>query len=224
MMDVVYGALKEVDIVVHLVDASEKYGKGEEFALDMVNAFEGPVLLALNKIDLIGKGRLLPMIDSYNQLGKYRAIIPISAATGDGVEILVQEIAGLLPEREFLFPIDQFTDQLERTLVAEIIREKLLEHTRQELPYSTAVKIEEFDETQREEGFVRITALIVVERSGQKKIVVGRGGQMIKSIGIAARSEIQALLDVPKIYLELNVKVMPGWRDRDHLLTELGIG
>lgn len=223
MMDIVYGALKEVDVVVHLVDASESYGKGEEFALELVNAFQGPVILALNKIDLISKGRLLPIMESYNSLGKYVAIVPISALTADGVDLLLEEIAKVLPEREFLFPTDQYTDQLERTLVGEVIREKVLENTRQELPYSTAVRVEEFDESQREEGFVRITASIIVERPGQKKIVIGRGGQMVKKIGTAARKEIQALLDVPRIYLELNVQVIPDWRNREHLLNELGI-
>ncbi len=223
MMNVVHGALKEVDVVIHLVDASERFGKGEAFALDLVNAFEGPVILALNKIDVISKGRLLPIIESYHGLGKYSAIVPISASTSDGVQILIDQTSALLPKREFLFPVDQYTDQVERTLVAEIIREKVLANTRQELPYSTAVKIEEFDESDRERGFVRIGASIIVERPGQKKIVIGRGGQMVKTIGTVARKEIQALLDVRRIYLALNVKITPGWRNRDHLLNELGI-
>ena len=223
MMAVVHGALREVDVVIHLVDASEKFGKGEAFALDLVNAFQGPVLLALNKIDLISKGRLLPMIDSYNGLGKYSAIVPISAAKKDGVQILIDQTAALLPEREFLFPVDQYTDQLERTLVSEVVREKVLANTRQELPYSTAVQIEEFDESDRAQGFVRIGASIIVERPGQKKIVIGRGGQMVKTIGTAARKEIEKLLQVRRVYLALNVKVTPDWRNRDHLLNELGI-
>lgn len=224
MMDAVYDALKGVDMVVHLVDVSESYGKGEEYAVEMMKATEGPRLLALNKVDLINKGKVLPLIEFYSQFGIYDEIVPISAATGDNLGALVEAIRKRLPEGAFLYDPDQFTDQLERTLVAEIIREKVLANTRKELPYASATKLEVFDESRRDDGFVHIAASIVVEKPGQKKIVIGRGGSMIKKIGTEARREIQRLLDVPKVYLELNVKEVPGWRNRDHLLDELGVG
>ncbi len=223
MMDAVYDSLRGVDLAVHLVDVSENYGKGEEYAVALLRSAKIPRLLALNKVDQVKKGKILPVIEFYNEFGIYDEIVPISAASGDNVEALLESIRSRLPEGPFHYPADQFTDQMERTLVAEIIREKVLQHTRRELPYATAVKIELLDESRREEGFVHVAASIVVERPGQKKIVIGRGGKMIKTIGTAARKEIQHLLGVPKVYLDLNVKEIPGWRNRDHLLDELGV-
>ncbi len=223
MMETVYDSLRGVDLVVHLVDVSENYGKGEQYAVDLMRSVEVPRLLALNKVDLINKAKVLPIIEFYDQFGIYEEIIPISASRGENLEGLLESIERRLPEAPFLYPADQFTDQLERTLVAEIIREKVLQHTRKELPYATATKLELFDESRRQEGFVHIAASVVVERPGQKKIVIGRGGRMIKKIGTEARKEIQRLLDVPKVYLQLNVKEVPGWRNRDHLLEEFGV-
>ncbi len=223
MMDAVYDSLRGVDLAVHLVDVSENYGKGEEYAVALLRSAKIPRLLALNKVDQVKKGKILPVIEFYNEFGIYDEIVPISAERGDNVEALLESIRRRLPEAPFFYPVDQFTDQMERTLVAEIIREKVLQHTRRELPYATAVKIELLDESRREEGFVHVAASIVVERPGQKKIVIGRGGKMIKTIGTAARKEIQHLLGVPKVYLDLNVKEIPGWRNRDHLLDELGV-
>jgi len=221
MMETVYEAVKGVDVVVHLVDASESFGKGEQYVLDLLKQGEKPVVLALNKVDLINKGKLLPMMEFFSQQKDYAAIIPLSALTGENVEGLLDEIGRLLPEGEFLYPADYLTDQHERFIVAEIIREKVLSHTREELPYATAVRLDEFDESQRDDGFVKIFASIIVDKDSQKKIVIGRAGQMIKQIGIEARQDIESFLGIRKLYLDLNVKVVPGWRNLDQLLDEM---
>jgi len=223
MMELVREAMRDVDILLHMVDVSDNYGKGEQFALDLVEKYNKTSILLLNKIDLINKGRLLPIIEQYARNGVYQEIIPISAKQGDNVENLVRKIAAFLPEGELMYPEDYFTDQQERFLVSETIREKLLNKTRKELPYSTAVQIEEFDESRRAEGLVVIKASIVVEKPGQKKIVIGRSGQMVKEIGTEARKEIEKLLIVKRVYLELNVKVIPGWRDQDFVLHDIGV-
>ncbi len=223
MMDIVYSALKDVDVVVHVVDVSESFGKGERYAVDLVKLSGKPLLLALNKVDAVNKGRVLPVIQSYSEFAVYDEIVPVSAVTGDNLDALLQTIAERLPEREFVYPAEQFTDQVERNLVAELIREKVLRHTRQELPYSTAVQLELFDESRREEGFVHIAASIVVDKGSQKKIVIGRAGRMIKQIGTEARKDIEELLGVRQIFLDLHVKVEPGWRDSDHLLDSYNV-
>ena len=223
MMENVYQAIRDVDLLVHMVDASEPFGKGEQFALDLVGKSEKPCFLLLNKIDAINKGKVLPMIEFYHENGAYTEIIPASALDGTNVDLLITKIMEHLPEGEPLYPEDYETDKTERFLAAELIREKVLVRTRQELPYSTAVQIEEFDESRREEGFVRITASIIVDKPGQKKIVIGRGGKMIKDIGVSARKEIESLLGVKQIYLDLNVKVLPEWRNHQHLLNELDL-
>jgi GTPase len=224
MMEEVYEAVRGVDVILHMVDASERFGRGEQFVLDLVKSAEARRLLLLNKMDAINKAKVLPQIERYSREEGYAEIIPISALKGDNVDLLLEKIVESLPEGAPLFPPDFVTDQSERFLVAELIREKVLERTRQELPYSTAVLIEQFDESRREEGFVRITASILVDKDGQKKIVIGRGGQMVKRIGVEARKEIERLLEVRQIYLDLNVKVESGWRDRERLLDELGVG
>lgn len=224
MMSAVYDAVRGVDVLVHIVDASTPYGKGEEFALELASRAEEPAILALNKVDAMNKGRVLPLIEFYNQQGGYVEIVPISALKGDNVEALLGVIASHLPEKEPLYPPEHFTDQQERQLVSEIIREKVLAHARQELPYSTAVVIDQIDESDREEGLVRIYASIVVEKPGQKKIVIGRGGSMIKKIGTEARLEIEELLQVRRIYLDLMVKVEPDWRNRERFLDTIDVG
>ncbi len=223
MMDIVHAALKEVDVVVHVVDVSEKFGKGEQYAVDLCKVSGKPLLLALNKVDVVNKGRVLPVIQAYADFSVYDEIVPVSAVTGDNVDALVKTIADRLPEREFAYPPGQFTDQVERDMVTELIREKVLRHTRQELPYSTAVRLDLFDESRREEGFVHIGASIVVDKESQKKIVIGRAGRMIKQIGIEARKDIEELLAVSRIFLDLHVKVEPGWRDSDHLLDAYNV-
>ncbi len=223
MMRMVYEALKEVDLVVHLVDISESYGKGEEYVLALVKRTEKPSILTLNKVDLVNKGKILPRIEFYAQQYPYREIVPISATQGDNMEVLLEQIAKNLSEGEFLYPPEFVTDQKERFIVCEIIREKVLHHTHRELPYSTAVQIEDLDESHRESGFVRIVASVIVDKEGQKKIVIGRGAKMIKTIGSEARREIEQFLDVRKVYLDLNVKLVTGWRNLGRLLDELGV-
>lgn len=224
MMDAVYSALQEVDLVVQLVDVSQSFGKGEQYVIDLVKAAGKPAILTLNKVDIINKGKVLPIIESYSQKHDYREIIPISALEGDNLGILLEKIAENLPAGEFLYPPEYVTDQQERLIVSEMIREKVLAHTHQELPYVTAVRLDEFDESQRETGFVRITASVIVEKDNHKKIVIGRGGQMIKTIGTEARREIETCLGLRKVFLGLHVKVVEGWRDRDDVLTDLGVG
>lgn len=224
MMDTVYQALRDVDLVVHLVDSSAPFGHGEQFVLDLVRESEKPAILALNKVDLINKGKLLPMMEEYGKQLEYQELVPLSASTGENVFLLLDRIVAHLHQGEPIYPAEYFTDQMERFLVAEIIREKVLHHTRQELPYSTAVLIDDFDESRREKGFVRIIASIIVEKPGQKKIVIGRGGRMIKQIGMEARREIERLLQVDKIYLDLQVRVVEDWRNREPLLGQLGVG
>jgi len=223
MMETVYEALKDVDAIVHVVDASQKTGKGELYALDLVKQSGKPSVLALNKIDLINKGKLLPLMASYSAQHSYSSIVPISAVTGENTDILTGEIIKLLPDGEFLYPSEYVTDQTERFLVAEIVREKALDHTREELPYATGVRIDEFDESKRAEGFVRITASLIVEKESQKKIIIGRAGQMVKDIGTEARQDIEAFLEVRCVYLDLNVAVVPGWRNVDYVLEEMGL-
>lgn len=223
MMTAVYDAVRDVDLLVHIVDASQKFGKGEGFVLDLVGSSGKPCILLLNKIDLMNKGKLLPVIDFYSKEDVYKEIVPGSALVGQNIDVLMSRIAEYLPEGDPLYPSEYLTDQQERSIVSEMIREKVLLHSREELPYSVAVLVEEFAEGERDEGFVRITASVVVDKHGQKKILVGRGGQMIKRIGTEARKEIEAFLQVRRIYLELNVKVVPGWRNREQMLDDLGV-
>lgn len=223
MMAEVLAALREVDLILHLIDVSEPLGKGEEYAVELVRSAPCRRFLLLNKVDKINKGKVLPLIEEFSRRGVYDEIFPISALTGENLDRLLEKMIEVLPEGEAAYPQDFLTNQSERFLVSEIIREKVLLHTRQELPYVTAVLVEEFDESRREEGFVRISASILVEKDGQKKIVIGRGGKMIKQIGTEARKEIEQVLGVPRVYLELYVKVEPDWRNREYLLDELGL-
>ena len=223
MMDTVYDALRSVDLVVQVVDVSKKQGKGEEYVVDLVKANSKPTFLVLNKIDLVNKGKILPLMELYSQQFSYRDIIPISAIEKDNLILLREKIVENLPEGDFFYPSEHITDQTERFIVSEIIREKILHHTRQELPYTTAVLVEHFDEGDRENGFVHVAASIIVEKESQKKIIIGRAGKMIKMIGTEARLDMESFLQVRKIYLELNVKAVLGWRDREHVLDELGV-
>ena len=223
MMNVVRQVVEEVDLIIQVVDVSENYGKGEEYVLNMVRVVKKPTILVLNKIDLVNKAKVLPIIEFYNRQFDFREIIPLSGSKGMNMELLKSKIVEHLPEGTFLYPSESVTDQSEHLTVSEIIREKVLKRARQELPYSTAVDVEQFDDIDRERGFVRITASIIVEKESQKKIVIGRGGRMIKAIGIAARLEIQDFLSVRQIYLDLNVKVVPNWRNREYFLDQLSV-
>ena len=223
MVDAAIDTLKEVDVAVLVVDAALKPGSGDAFVLDLVGKAGTSTVLVLNKIDQIDKPRLLPMMHQYAAALPFKAIVPISALTGDGEADLLQAIAAALPEGEALYPEDYLTDQSERHLAAELVREKVLHHTRDELPYSTAVIIERFEEPDTEGGLTRIFASILVDQVSQKPIVVGKGGEMIKRIGTEARRDLEEMLG-GRVYLELHVKVREDWRDDDRLLNEMGLG
>jgi GTP-binding protein Era len=209
MMTFVRQALTERDLAVLIVDASERFGHGDEFAVGMLKEYAPRTILALNKIDRIKKPRLLPLMQRYSQLYNFEEIIPISALKGEGLTELLDAIVGLLPAGPQYFPPEMYTDQPERFLASEIVREKVILHTRQELPYATAVVIDDFEEG---DSITRIHASILVERDSQKPIIIGSGGEMLKQIGSEARRELERLFP-PKVFLELFVKVEPHWRD-----------
>lgn len=209
MMQEVRAGLEGCDLLLLLVDAAEKFGAGDQFALDMAKQAGVNIFLVLNKIDKLEKRKLLPIIASYSELHKFNEVIPISALKKDGLDLLVEKVVEALPQGPRYFPQDQLTDQPERFLVAELIREKILQLTGEEVPYAATVKIEQFEEKPK---LTRIAAAIFVEREGQKAIIIGKGGQMLKKIGSAARYEIEKRLGT-RVFLELFVKVQPGWRD-----------
>jgi GTP-binding protein Era len=217
MMHFVRQALEERDLAVLIVDASERFGKGDEFALQLLKQYAPKTILALNKIDIVKKPQLLPLMDRYAKLHDFEEIIPIAALRGEGLTELMQAIVARLPEGPQYFPPEVYTDQPERFLAAEIVREMVITHTQQELPYVTAVLIEQFEES---ETLTRIHAAILVERESQRPIILGRGGQRIKQIGTEARVELEKLFP-PKVFLELFVKVEPGWRDNRGIVAEL---
>jgi GTPase len=221
MMAAVHDALLSVDLVCLIRDAAAPTGNGDRFVLDLVRQSDKPAVLLLNKSDrLADKSKLLSLIDWYQKETEWRAIIPISALKGDQIEPLLGEIMGQLPEGEPLFAEDELTDQPLRVLAAEIVREKILENTGEEIPYVTAVVTEKWEEERAD--FTRIYCAIYVEKESQKKIVIGRGAQRLKQVGIRARRDIEALLG-HRCHLELFVKVESDWREREHLLNEMGI-
>jgi GTP-binding protein Era len=221
MVDAAVDTLREVDVAVLVVDATLKPGSGDRFVVELLRR-SAAVILALNKVDAVHKPKLLPLIDYHARTFDFRAIVPISALTGDGVDALEREILAALPDGEPLYPDDYLTDQTERALAAELIREKVLAHTREELPYTTAVLIDRFEEANASSP-TRIFASILVDQDSQKPIVVGRRGEMIKRIGTEARRDLEDMLD-GRVYLELHVKVRERWRDDERLLNELGLG
>jgi GTP-binding protein Era len=217
MMREVQEALQSRDLVLLIVDATRKFEAADRYTLDLVKRGGGPAFLLLNKIDLIDKQKLLPTIAEWSKQYSFEEIIPISARKGDGLDTLVDAIIKHLPEGPRYFPKDQLTDQPERFLAAEIIREKVLLETGQEVPYASAVVVETFQE---EPKLTRIAATIYCEREGQKGILIGKRGEMLKKIGTAARLDIEKLLGV-KVFLELYVKVRPGWRESSDFVEEL---
>jgi GTP-binding protein Era len=221
MMQEVRSALDEVDLVLHLTDASESWGQGEGFLFELLAPVSVPVLGVLTKIDLVpDRSLLLPRIEEYGQRRPDSDVVPISALKSDGLDILAKQIFATLPECEPLFPEDITSTQTERFFVAEVVREKLLHRTRNELPYTTGVIVDYF----KEDGdLLRVDAVIYVERSSQKGIVIGRGGRMLKSVGQAARMELEKVLGT-KIYLSLHVKVHPRWRDDPRVLVQMEPG
>jgi GTP-binding protein Era len=222
MVDAAVETLRQVDAVALVHDAASRPGAGDEFVSRLLHGATVPVVLVLNKIDLIGKGALLPLIDQLRRWHDFADIVPVSAATGDGVEQLERTLLAKMPEGEPLFADDYLTDQPQRVIVSETVREKVLHHTRDELPFSTAVVVDQFEEPDRPGGLMRLYCTILVETESQKPIVIGRAGSMIKKIGTEARKDLEAFFG-SKVYLDLRVKVKPDWRDDERVLDDLGL-
>jgi GTPase len=217
MMREVNSALEERDLVLLIVDAAQPFGKGDQFVLELLKHVSSPVILLLNKIDSVEKPKLLEIIDRYSKLRDFAEIIPISATKRKGLEELVDQVIKRLPDGPRYFDKDQITDQSERAMVAEMIRERVLIETGQEVPYASAVKIERFEAGEK---LTRIAAAIYCEREGQKAILIGKGGAMLKRIGTSARRQIERLVGT-KVFLELFVKVRENWRNSEAALDEL---
>jgi GTP-binding protein Era len=221
MMGAVHDALEGVDLVCLIRDASAPTGNGDRFVLDLIKKSGKPSMLLLNKTDkLDDKRALLPLIELYSREHEWRAVVPLSARTGDQLEDLVKEFIANLPEGEPVFGQDELTDQPMRVIVAEMVREKILKVTGEELPYVTAVVTERYEEVS--DGLARVYCAVYVERESQKRIIIGRGGARLKEIGTEARRDVERLVG-HKVYLELFVKVEEGWRDSPRALNEMGI-
>ncbi len=220
MVETALSSLKGVDVILFLVEADKSSASGEKPLLDLLEDAEAPVVLVLNKIDLVKKEALLELISSFSRLYPFKEIVPVSALRGDGVELLADVVCGCLPEGPLYYPEDILTDLPERFVVAEIIREKVFRATRDEIPYSVAVTVDSFKE--RPDGrLVSISATINVERDSQKGIIIGKKGDMLKKIGMQARKDIEILLDT-KVFLELFVRVSKDWSESKKMLKEFG--
>ena len=219
MVDTALEAMRDVDVVVLVVDASVRPGPGDSYLLELVGKAGVPTLLALSKVDLVAKPRLLPLLERYQHAHAFTDFVPVSAVDGTNVEALEKAIVAQLPEGEPMFPPDYLTSQTERFQVAELVREQVLRLTHDELPFSTTVVVDRFEEGEAR-GVTRLYCTIWVERDSQKPIVVGKGGAMVKAIGTAARAELERELD-RRIHLELHVKVKADWRDNERLLDEI---
>lgn len=222
MVDAALDTFREVDALGVVVDASEAGGKGQEFVFGLLKDVRVPVFLILNKIDLMKRPRLLPLIDQYSRKATFAEIVPVSAQTGENVDRLERALIDRLPDGEPLYPTDYITDQPERVLAGEIVREKLLQLTRAEIPFSSAVLVDRFEEPAGPKAILNLYCTIVVERESQKPIVIGRRGEMIKRIGTAAREDLERFFGT-KVFLDLRVLVKAEWREDDRVLTDLGL-
>lgn len=220
LVQIALSTLKEVELILLLVDTSPSTRSESEWIIKTLRNIKTPVIVAINKIDLVEKETLLPLIDYYHTIHDFEAIIPISALLKDGINLVVDEIIKRLPEGMPYFPKDIATDQWERFLVTEIIRERIFHHVHQEVPYSTAVTVEEFKEEEKR-NFISIHATIYVERNSQKGIIIGERGRMLKSIGEEARKAIESVLGA-KVFLGLWVKVQKDWRKDKKALRRFG--
>ncbi len=221
MVDVALEAMREVDVLCLVVDVSVKPGPGDRFLLTVLKDVKTPTILALNKVDLVAKPKLLPIIDRYQREHPFVEIVPISATDGTNVDVLEKLFLQYLPDGEPLYPADYVTDQPELFFVGEIVREQVLQMTHDELPFSTAVIVDRI-EPAGDDKIMNIYCTILVDRESQKPIVIGRAGAMIKQIGTAARAELEKYLE-SRVYLDLHVKVKSEWRDDERLLDELGL-
>ncbi|RYM05316.1 GTPase Era [Sporolactobacillus sp. THM7-7] len=212
--------LDEADIVLFLVNAAQGYGKGDQFIIDFLQKIDSPVFLVVNKIDKVHPDELLPIIDQYRRLYPFAEVIPVSALQGQNVTALLQQIRGYLPEGPKYYPEDQVTDHPERFIASELIREKILELTRDEVPHSIAVTVEQMKH-RADRNIVDVEATIIVERPSQKGIIIGKSGSMLKKVGTLARKEIEVLIG-SRVFLELWVKVDKNWRDREEELKQFG--
>jgi GTP-binding protein Era len=220
MVETAIASGQDADVLLFIVEASSPFLDKDRKAIESLKGNPGVPFLVINKIDLVRKGTLLPMIDQYQKLHAFREIIPVSAATGEGVDIVLKSVLNVLPESPSYFPEEIITDQTERFLASEIIREKVIQQAYQEIPYSTAVTIESFKE-QPGKNLVVIQGTIHVERDSQKKILIGRGGQRLRNIGEAARKEMEAFLGT-RVYLDLWVNVQNNWTQDPRALDRLG--
>ena len=212
-------ALSEVEAVLFLTDVSEELGGGDRYIIEQLKKIDTPVFLVLNKIDKVHPEALLPIIEKYSKLHSFAEVVPVSAIQGNNVSALLETLTRYLPEGPMYYPADQVTDHPEQFVCAELIREKILQLTREEIPHSIAVEIESMGT--QDNGVVQIGAVIYVERSSQKGIVIGKNGAMLKEIGKLARQDMERLLG-SKIFLELWVKVKEDWRNRESVLKSLG--
>ncbi len=220
MLKAAESTLREVDAIFFVIDATEKFGGGEKYILERLSTTTKPVILVVNKVDLLEREKLLPIIADYSARRKFDAIVPISAIEGTNVDALLTEAKIFLPEGVQYYPADMVTDQPERLIIAELIREKILHATQDEVPHSIAVDVDEF--TERDNGTIFIRATIYVERDSQKGILIGKGGSMLKNVGAAARPEIEMLLGT-RIFLDLWVKVKRDWRNSIGALKNFGL-
>ena len=220
MVDTALEAMREVDVVALVVDASAKPGPGDRHLLGLLEDVKAPIILVLNKVDIVAKQKLLPMLDQYSRSHPFAELVPLSAVDGTNVETLEGLFLRHLPEGDPMYPPEYLTDQTERFYASEVVREQVLQLTHDELPFSTAVVVDQFDET--EPGLLRLYCTILVERESQKPIVVGKAGSMIKAIGTAARLGLEEHFS-QKVFLDLHVKVKSEWRDDERLLDEIGL-
>lgn len=221
MVDTTVDALGEVDVIAVVVDASEPGGAGDNYLMNLVRKAKAPRVLVLNKVDLVDKPSLLPRLEKYQSEVGFADLVPVSALTGENVDRLEEVLLSHLPEGDPLYPEDYLTDQPERFFVAELVREQVLSQTHDELPFSTAVIVDKFDESGGH-GLLGLYCTIVVERESQKGILVGKGGARIKAIGTAARLELETFFDA-RVFLDLHVKVRQGWREDDRVLDSIGL-
>jgi len=220
MLKAAESTLKEVDAIFFVIDATEKFGGGEKYILERLNSTKKPVILVVNKVDMIEREKILPIIAEYAARRNFAAVVPISAKNGSNIDELIAESKKFLPEGVKYYPDDMITDQPERLIVSELIREKILHATQDEVPHSIAVDVDEF--TERENGSIFIRATIYVERDSQKGILIGKNGSMLKKIGAESRPEIEMLLGT-KIFLDLWVKVKRDWRNSVGALQNFGL-